>query len=80
MGRSSGWESVTAASQRRHQKLIEESPAPQFPDEIRQQMGEAAVKVAKACGYVNAGTVEFIFQEREFYFLEMNTRLRSSTP
>lgn len=67
--------------QRRHQKVIEEAPSVVISDEIRNKIGETAVKVAKACDYFGAGTVEFIFdQNKDFYFLEMNTRLQVEHP
>jgi len=62
--------------QRRHQKLIEESPSPVITEELRQQMGDAAVKLCKAVNYINAGTIEFLFQDGQFYFMEMNTRIQ----
>ena len=67
--------------QRNHQKMIEESPCAAISEELRKKMGEAAVKAAKAAGYVNAGTIEFLLEKNQkFYFMEMNTRIQGEHP
>ncbi|WP_078431147.1 acetyl-CoA carboxylase biotin carboxylase subunit [Metabacillus halosaccharovorans] len=67
--------------QRRHQKVVEEAPSPFLDDHLRRKMGEASIQAAKAIGYTNAGTIEYLVDENEtFYFLEMNTRLQVEHP
>ena len=67
--------------QRRHQKVLEESPSVAISEELRREMGETAVRAAKAVGYENAGTIEFLLDKnKNFYFMEMNTRIQVEHP
>jgi 3-methylcrotonyl-CoA carboxylase alpha subunit len=68
------------SAQRRHQKVVEEAPAPLLHDDLRRTLGSAAIAAARAVDYVGAGTVEFILQDTNFYFIEMNTRLQVEHP
>ena len=66
--------------QRRHQKVVEESPSPGISSDLRNKMGRAAVKLAKSVGYHGAGTVEFLVQGKKFYFIEVNARIQVEHP
>jgi acetyl-CoA carboxylase biotin carboxylase subunit len=68
------------STQRRHQKVVEEAPAPGISEEQRNEMGARCVKACKEIGYVGAGTFEFLYQDGEFYFIEMNTRVQVEHP
>jgi acetyl-CoA carboxylase biotin carboxylase subunit len=66
--------------QRRHQKVLEEAPAPDIPDDIRNQVAETCIKACKQMKYRGAGTLEFLYQDKQFYFIEMNTRVQVEHP
>ena len=66
--------------QRRHQKVVEEAPAPGIPDDLRSQIGERCAQACRDIGYRGAGTFEFLYQDGQFYFIEMNTRVQVEHP
>src|SRR5260370_35161201 len=68
------------SAQRRHQKVLDEQPAPALDDELLRALGATAIAAARAADYVGAGTVEFILQGKDFFFIEMNTRLQVEHP